>query len=174
MENLPLGRNAISNKWVFNVKATLDGSIDCFMARLVAQGCSQRARVDFFEKFSPVVKLGTLRKAVAIAAKQNMHMHLANIKYAFLNADLQEEIYMRQPRGAKDGTPRVMRLLKNIYGLKHASREWYKLFHQALSSLGLKRAASDTIMYTMNHPVHGICIVLVYVDDILIVSDSLK
>jgi hypothetical protein len=101
-------------------------------------------------------------------------MHSADIETAFLNAYLQEDIYMRQPRGAEDGTPRAMRLLKSIYGLKHASREWYKLFHKTLSSLGLKRATSDTTMYTMNHPIHGICIVLVYVDDILIVSDSLK
>jgi hypothetical protein len=101
-------------------------------------------------------------------------MHSAYIETAFLDADLQEEIDMRQPRGAKDGTPRVMRLLKSIYGLKHASREWYKLFHQDLSSLGLKRATADTSLYTMNHPLHGICIVLVYEDDIFIVSDSLK
>jgi hypothetical protein len=103
-----------------------------------------------------------------------MHMHSADIETAFLNAELQEEIYMRQPKRAEDGTPRVMRLLKSIYGLKQASREWYKLFHQTLSSLGLKRANSDTSLYTTNHPMHGICIVLVYVDDFLIVSDSLK
>jgi hypothetical protein len=101
-------------------------------------------------------------------------MHSADTEIAFLNADLQEEIYIRQPIGAEDGTPRVMRLLKCIYGRKHASREWYKLFHQTLSSLGLKRATFDTSMYTMNHQVHGICTVLVYVDDILIVSDSKK
>jgi hypothetical protein len=101
-----------------------------------------------------------------------MHMHSADIETAFLNADLQEEIYMRQPRGVEDGTARVMRLLKSIYGLKQASREWYKLFHQTLSSLGLKRAISDTSLYTMNHHVHGICIVMVYVDDILIHSHT--
>jgi hypothetical protein len=103
-----------------------------------------------------------------------MHMHTADIETVFLNAYLQEEIYMRQPRGAEDGTPRVMRLLKSIYGLKQASREWYKLFHHTLSSLGLKRATSDTNLHTMTLQVQGICIVLVYVDDILIVSYSLK
>jgi hypothetical protein len=88
--------------------------------------------------------------------------------------DFMGRVYMRQPGGAEDGTLRVMRLLKSIYGLKHASREWYKLFHQTLSSFGLKRATYDTILYTMNHQVHGICSMLAYVDDILIVSDSLK
>jgi hypothetical protein len=78
-----------------------------------------------------------------------MHIHSADIENAFLKADLQEEIYMRQPKGAEDGTPRVMRILSSIYGLKHASREWYKLFHQTLSSLGLKRATSNTNLYTI-------------------------
>ena len=118
MEHLPLGRNAIGNKWVFKVKAKSDGSMDRFKARLVAQGFSQRAGVDYSETFSPVVKLNTPRTVLAIAAKRNMHMHSADIETAFLNADLQEEIYMRQPKGAEDGTPRVMRRLKSIYGLK--------------------------------------------------------
>ena len=144
------------------------------MVVLKAQGFSQRVGVDYLETFSPVVKLNTLRTVLAIAAKRNMHMHSGDIETAFLNANLQEEIYMRQPKGAEDGTPRVMRLLKSTYGLKHASREWHKLFHKTLSSLGMQRATSDTSLYMMNHPVHGICIVLVYVDDILIVSNPLK
>jgi hypothetical protein len=102
---------------------------------------------------------------LAIAPKWNMHGHSVDIETAFLNAPLQKEIYMRQPKGAKDGAPRVMRILKSIYGLKHASRDWYKLFHQTLSSLGLKRATYDTTLYTMSHPMHVICIVL---EDILI------
>jgi histone deacetylase 1/2 len=157
MENLPLGRNAIGNKWVFKVKAKPDGLVDRFKARLVAQGFNQRARVDYYETISHVVKLSTLRTLLAIAARRNMHMHSADIETAFLNEYLQEEIYMRQPKGTKDGTPRIMRLLKSIYGLKQASREWYKLSHQTLSSLGLKRAICDNILYTMNHPLHGIC-----------------
>jgi hypothetical protein len=80
----------------------------------------------------------------------------------------------RQPRGAEDGRPRVMRLLKSIYGLNKALREWCKLCHHTLSSLGLKRAIFDTIIYTMNHDAHGKYTVMLYVDDILIVSDSLK
>jgi hypothetical protein len=101
-------------------------------------------------------------------------MHSADNETAFLNADLKNEIYMRQPIGAEGRTPRVMRLLKSIYEPKQASHEWYKLIHHTLSSAGLKRATSDTYLYTMNHRVHGTCIVMIYVDDILIVSDSHK
>jgi histone deacetylase 1/2 len=101
MENLPIGRNTIGNKWVFPAKAKPDGSIDRFKARLVAQGFSQRAGVDYEGTFSPVVKLSTLR--TVIAAKGDMHMHSADIETTFLNADLQEEIYMRQPKGQRMG-----------------------------------------------------------------------
>jgi hypothetical protein len=75
--------------------------------------------------FSHVVKLSTLRIFLAIATKWNMHIHSADIETAFRSTDLQEKIYMRQPKGTQDGTPRVM----SIYGLKQASREWYELFH---------------------------------------------
>eukprot|EP00873_Tetraselmis_striata_P046153 jgi/Tetstr1/466417/TSEL_010945.t1 len=171
---LPVGRHAIGNKWVFKVKANSDGSVNRFKARLVAQGFSQQAGVDYHATFSPVVKLSTLRTCLAVAAARGMHIHQIDIETAFLNASLKEEIYMRQPKGAEDGTDNVLRLLKSIYGLKQASREWYELIHKTLTGLGLASSNSDTSMYSMNHPRYGICIVLVYVDDILVVSDSVE
>jgi hypothetical protein len=86
-----------------------------------------------------------------------MYAHSADIETAFLNDDLQYEIFMRQPKGAADGTSRVLRLLKSIYGMQQASRELYSLFHTTHSSLGLKRSTSDTNLYFMYYPVHGIC-----------------
>jgi hypothetical protein len=174
METPPPRRTATGNKWVFKVNAKPDGSVDRFKARLAAQGFRHRVGVDYSETFSPIVRLNTLRIVMAISAKRNMHIHSANIETAVFNADLQEEIDMHQSRGVEDGTPRVMRLLKSIYGMKQASREWSKLFHHILSSLALKRAIPYTNLYTMNHPMHGICIVMVYVDDILTVLDTLK
>eukprot|EP00873_Tetraselmis_striata_P025534 jgi/Tetstr1/445798/TSEL_033444.t1 len=171
---LPVGRHAIGNKRVFKVKANSDGSVNRFKARLVAQGFSQQAGVDYHATFSPVVKLSTLRTCLTVAAARGMHIHHIDIETAFLNASLKEEIYMRQPKGAEDGTDNVLPLLKSIYGLKQASREWYELIHKTLTGLGLARSNSDTSMYNMNHPRYGICIVLVYVDDILVVSDSVE
>eukprot|EP00873_Tetraselmis_striata_P002664 jgi/Tetstr1/422928/TSEL_013708.t1 len=167
-------RHAIGNKWVFKVKANSDGSVNRFKARLAAQGFSQQAGVDYHATFSPVVKLSTLRTCLAVAAARGMHIPQIDIETAFPNASLKEEIYMRQPKGAEDGSDNVLRLLKSIYGLKQASREWYELIHKTLTGLGLARSNSDTSMYSMNHPRYGICIVLVYVDDILVVSDSVE
>eukprot|EP00873_Tetraselmis_striata_P002937 jgi/Tetstr1/423201/TSEL_001321.t1 len=172
--HLPVGRHGIGNKWVFKVNANSDGSVNRFKARLVAQGFSQQAGVDYHATFFPVVKLSTLRTCLAVAAARGMHIHQIDIETAFMNASLKEEIYMRQPKGAEDGTDNVLRLLKSIYGLKQASREWYELIHKKLTGLGLARSNSDTSMYIMNHPRYGICIVLVYVDDILVVSDSVE
>eukprot|EP00873_Tetraselmis_striata_P041739 jgi/Tetstr1/462003/TSEL_007074.t1 len=139
---LPVGRHAIGNKWVFKVKANSDCSVNRFKARLVAQGFSQQAGVDYHATFSPVVKLSTLRTCLAVAAARGMHIHQIDIETAFLNASLKEEIYMRQPKGAEDGTDNVLRLLKSIYGLKQASREWYELIHKTLTGLGLARSNS--------------------------------
>jgi hypothetical protein len=94
---------------------------------MAAQRFIQRAWVDISEKFSPVVKLSTMSTVLTIAG--NMLMHSGHIETAFLSAHLLHGIYMRQSRGAEDGTPRVMRLLKSIYGRSHASRGWSKLFH---------------------------------------------
>jgi hypothetical protein len=100
IENLPTRRNAIGKKWGFEVKARPGGSVDRFKARLMALGLSQRARVDYSKTFSPFVKLSTLRTVLAIAAKRNMQMHLADIETTFRNDDFQVEIYIRHPRGA--------------------------------------------------------------------------
>jgi hypothetical protein len=105
-------------------------------------------------------------------AARGMNAHSTDTETAFLNADLHEEIFMRHPKGVVDGNAHVLRLLKRIYGLKQASREWYSLFHTTLTSRGLKRSASDTNMYSMNYSAHGICIFIVYVD-IRAVSGSL-
>jgi hypothetical protein len=149
------------------------GCIDRFKARSIAHGFSQRSGVDFSHTFSPVVKLSTLRIVLAPDAARGMHAHSADFEFAFLNADLQKKIHMRQPKVDDDGTPKVMRLFKSIYGLKLALREWYSLFYRTLTFLGLKHSTSDTSLYYMNHHFHVIYITLVYVDDILIVSDTL-
>jgi hypothetical protein len=171
MDNLPVGHHTIGSKWIFNVKSKPDDSVDRFKACFAAQSFSQRPGVDYSHTFTPAVKISTLRTNLAFAASHGMHAHSADIETAFLNADLQEEIFMRQPNGAHGGTPKVMCLLQIVYGLKHASREWYSLFNYTLTSIGLTRSTSDASACSMNLLIHCICIIImVFVDNILIVS----
>lgn len=67
-----------------------------------------------------------------------------------------------------------MKLLKSVYGHKQASREWHELINKTLTGLDLRRSNSDTILYTMNHPMYGICLILVYVNETMLISDSLE
>lgn len=169
--DLPPGRKAISNKWVFKTKYDGDGNIDRFKARLVVKGCSQRHGIDYEETFSPVVRYTSIRFLLAIAAKMNLEIDQMDVVTAFLNGDLKEEVYMQQPAVFADGTKRVCRLRKSLYGLKQASRSWNEKLGAVLERAGLKSSKVDTCIYYRINAA-DVLIVAVYVDDILILSNS--
>jgi reverse transcriptase-like protein len=122
---LPKGRHAIDNKWVFKVKSR-DDSIDKFKARLVVKGFSQRSGIDNDETFSPVAHLSSVRLIFALAASHTLKLRqLEVVVGAFLQADLHEEIYMKQPDGFSNRDVNIVcRLKKSLYGLKQAGLEW--------------------------------------------------
>jgi hypothetical protein len=96
-------------------------------ARLVAKGYSQKKGVDFEETFAPVARFETIRVILAVAAQKGWLMHQLDVKSAFLNGDLEEDIYVEQPEGyeLKDDCDKVYKLNKALYGLKQAHRAWY-------------------------------------------------
>ena len=109
----PEGRNIIDSKWVFKVKTNADGTIERHKARLVARGFTQTAGVDFEETFSPVVKYTSIRTLCAIVNQLDLELHQMDVSTAFLNGDLQEEIYMKQPEGyVKEGQENLVCKLK--------------------------------------------------------------
>lgn len=169
---LPKGRTAISNKWVFKLKRKADGSIDKYKARLVARGFSQKAGFDYNETYAPVAKLVTLKTLLSIANQDDMHIHQMDVKSAFLNGELSEDIYMQLPDGFGQQN-KVCKLNKALYGLKQASRAWNEKFNKFMIRIGFKRSESDKCLYTKEHG--GVkCFVLLYVDDTLIFCSDLK
>ncbi|WP_220089422.1 reverse transcriptase domain-containing protein, partial [Bacillus sp. SRB_331] len=122
---LPIGRQAIANKWIFKVKPDDEGFVHKFKARLVIKGFSQRPGIDFNETFSPVAHLASVRIIFALAASLNLTLRQLDVVGAFLQAELPEEIYMVQPEGFISEDPKlVCRLKKSLYGLKQAGLVW--------------------------------------------------
>lgn len=161
---LPSSRKAIKSKWVFKTKYDADGNIVRHKARLVAKGCSQKFGVDYNETYSPVVRYTSLRFLIALAAKRNMKIDQMDAVTAYLQGDLEEEIYMDQPEGYNDGSGRFCRLNKAIYGLRQSGREWNKKLDSALMSFGLTKSRSDPCVYFSGN---FLLIIAIYVDDIL-------
>jgi hypothetical protein len=162
----PQGARVLPCRWVFAIKLAPDGvSVERYKARLVVKGFAQVEGVDYFDVYAPVCKFAALRGLLAVAAAQDLEIHHIDIKTAFLNAPLEEELYMQQPPGFKQGV-KVCRLLKSVYGLKQAPRAWHDLLKSELAILGFKQAASDPALFIREDP---LCWVLVYVDDMLAV-----
>ena len=170
--DLPRGAKAIPVKWVFKLKKTINGTIERFKARLVAKGFMQREGIDYNEVFAPTSKHATLRTLMAVVAHNDMELHHLDVKTAFLNGKLEEEIYMQQPPGFEEGS-KVCKLLKTLYGLKQAPRRWYARLKEELELLGFTVSSADPSLFIRRNG-DGFAYLLVYVDDILMATPRAK
>lgn len=117
---LPRGCKSIGVKWVYETKRNAQGEVQRYKARLVAKGYKQKAGIDYEEVFAPVARLESSRLLISLAAQKNWKIYQFDIKLAFLNGFLKEEIYVNQPPGyvKKDQENKVYKLKKALYGLK--------------------------------------------------------
>jgi hypothetical protein len=172
LAQLPPGRKAIGCRWVFLIKRKSDGSIDRYKARLVAKGFSQRPGFDFDETYASTVKWATLRAILALAALEDLEIESIDISSAFLNGDIDAEVYMQQPEGFSQGSPeQVLRLIKSIYGLRQSPRLWHLKLNSVLEKAGFVKIKSDGSVWVFDRD--GVRVILpVFVDDITLVSKS--
>ncbi|GJY09393.1 retrovirus-related pol polyprotein from transposon TNT 1-94 [Tanacetum coccineum] len=147
--DLPPGCKTVGSKWIFKKKTDMDGIVHTYKARLVAKGYTQLYGVDYEETFSPVADIRAIRILISIAAYYDYEIWQMDVKTAFLNGYLDEDIYMVQPEGFVDPNhPRkVCKLQRSIYGLKQASRSWNKRFDEEIKRFGFAQNLDEPCVY---------------------------
>jgi len=167
--DLPQGFKPLNLKWVYKVKTKANGEIERFKARVVVRGFEQKYGIDYLETFAPVIRKESLRAILAISVELGLQLCQLDVKTAFLNGDLEEEIYVRQPEGfeRKGQENKVLRLKKSLYGLKQAPREWNKKVNSVFREYNLRRLDSDPCVYVSGSG-DNLLIVGLYVDDLVL------
>ena len=174
----PTGANIVGSKWVFHAKKDAAGNVVRHKARLIAQGFSQVPGVDYFDTYTPVTKLASIRTVLALAARLDLELHQIDIKGAYLNGELNDEetIYMRQPPGyANPALPHhVCRLRKTLYRLKQSGRRWYqKLVKILVKNLGFKLCEVDQAVF-IKWSEKTLIIIVVHVNNCTIATSALS
>ena len=169
---LPPGKSVVSCKWVYKVKTLSDGTIDRYKARLVARGFTQEYGIDYEETFAPVARLTTVRTLIALATVRRWKLFQMDVKNAFLNGDLKEEVYMQPPPGLDCPPGKVCKLRKALYGLKQAPRAWFSKFNSAMKVAGFQPSPYDYALF-LRQTSRGTTVLLLYVDDMVITGDDI-
>ena len=180
LAQLPAGRWAIGLRWVFKVKHKADGSIDKYKGRIIAQGFSQVRRIHYNEVFTSTARMAAMRAVVAIVAVENLELDLVDVSMAFLNGEIDAEVYMKileglsvegDPAPGEDPKRWVVRLLKGLYGIKQGPWIWALKLHSVLTDIGFERTDCNHSVYVYRQG--SVCILLpIHVDDLLLASNS--
>lgn len=168
------GKKVIGLKWVYKTKLDSEGKVQKFKARLVAKGYTQQSGVDFDEVFAPVARMETMRVLFALAAQLDWPVYHFDVKSAFLNGVLQEEVYVEQPVGyeVKGSKGKVLKLKKALYGLRQAPRAWYARIDAYLLQQGFVRSVNEHTLYKRLDEENNVLLMSIYVDDIVYMSSS--
>ena len=168
LADLPKDHKAIGVKWVYKVKKNAKGEVERYKARLVVKGYKQRAGIDYDEVFAPVARLETIRLIISIAAQMKWNIYQMDVKSAFLNGFLEEEVYIEQPTGyeVKGHENKVLKLNKALYGLKQAPRAWNTRIDKYFQENNFMKCPHEHALYTKMEN-GDILLVCLYVDDLI-------
>jgi hypothetical protein len=166
--------NVIGCRWLFKLKKDVDGNIKMFKARVVAKGYNQIEGCDFIETYAPVLKYKTLRVMLCLAAlMMNVKLNQMDIKTAFLNAKVTENIYMTAPEGFPVKEGQVLKLVKALYGIKQAPNEWYAEISKFLKNdLGMKQCIKDQCVFIGKSANNNNIMIGLFVDDMVSVYEE--
>ena len=171
----PKGVKPIGCKWIYKRKRRPNGKVETFKARLVAKGYTQKEGIDYEETFSPVAMLKSIQILLVVATSLDYKIWHMDVKTAFLNGTLEEDIYIQQPKGfiARGQEHMACKLQRSIYGLKQASRTCNIRFDQAITLYGFEKSPDEPYVYKRIQGTKVVFLVL-YVDDILLIGNDIE
>ena len=159
----------LKGRWVFKCKLGDKNQLLKRKARFVVKGFMQVYGRDFSETHAPVAKMKSILLMLSIAAKDDLELHQLDFDTAFLNATVQDTVFMEQPEGFHEGSVNlVLRLLKALYGLKQAPHEWNKCINQFLKELGWNPLTCDSCVYVKYSKSGRLMLICLYVDDTVV------
>ena len=159
-------------KWIYKIKTHSDGSIERYKTRLVAKGFTQEYGIDYEETFVPFTHISSVRALLAVAAASKWDIFQMDVKNAFLNGDLSEEVYMQPSPGLSVESNKVCHFRRALYGLKQAPRAWFAKFNSTISRLSYMASHYDSALFLCRTNKCTI-LFLLYVDDMIITGDDL-
>ncbi|KAK2370871.1 putative mitochondrial protein [Trifolium repens] len=171
---LPPQKKPVSVKWIFKIKRNPDGSILKHKARLVARGFLQQQGIDYNEVYAPVARMETIRLVITIASSMNWSLFHMDVKSAFFNGPLEEEVYVNQPPGfeVESQKNKVYKLQMALYGLKQAPKAWNKRIDNFLHSEGFVKCSVEFGVYMKGNDISNAVLICLYVDDLLITGSN--
>lgn len=161
----------IDMRWVFRKKQNPDGG-DAYKARLVARGYKDNSCYEISEIYAPTATVSVIRALISLAVNKKWPLRHFDISNAFLNGEVSREIVVKPPEGASKSVNIVYKLNRSLYGLKSAPKSWNDTLHKVLLKAGLKRSKSDSCLYVFGGNDPQNCIVIVYVDDLLVTGND--
>ena len=136
-------------KWIYKIKTRSDGPIEQYKACLIVKGFTQEYGIDYEETLTPVARMSSVRALLAVAAARKWDLFQMDVKNAFLNGDLSEEVYMQPPSGLSVESNKVCYLRRALYGLKQAPRVWFAKFSSTISRLGYMASHYDSALFLL-------------------------